>query len=263
MALLPAENTLTAFNTAQNKVKKNLAGFQQAQTGTAAQTGARLQTFDVETPEIEQKIKTEQDKTSLQSVAAEQAKTQQQQQMSQQTLQLKEKALTVKEQLKSQTEDLLQKFEQQADLLDMDRYKSEVEQVAFGLRMQKDKYIDQLKLEGARSRLDSKAKFAEAMAATVYGDELDLLKNDTAFKRLSGLQAISNQRSLDDDDLAFKKEVGMMDIETALKIAAAESDARNTSMKYGAITDFINIYGTYKGATAAREKKDTAQTSKA
>lgn len=161
----------------------------------------------------------------------------------QQKADLAQKSTQAKQAFANQTDELLQKFEQQQDLLGLDRYKSETEQLLFGMRMQNNKYIDKLKNEAARARLTDAASFREAMAATTFSDELGLLKGDLEFQKLLFGDNLNKQGMLNDDTRAFERQVGMMDLEMALKLALADNEARSEALRYESIGSMLKAAG--------------------
>jgi hypothetical protein len=187
------------------------------------------------------------------NLQAQQQTAAQQQQVNQKNSQLKAASLSLKSQLADQTEDLLQKFEQQNDLLDLDRYKSDLNQIEFNMRLSNNQYIDKLKLEGQRARFDDANQFAEALAAATFEDELSLLKNDLEFKELLFGKELTAKGLLAADSREFQQQVAKMDINEALRIAASDRDSRAEAMKYQAISGIIqagaqayNAYSNYK-----------------
>ena len=169
-----------------------------------------------------------------------------------------------------ETSDLLQKFAQEQDLLDLDRYKSDVNQLLFNLRMQNTQYIDNLKIEGAKSRLMDRNRFQEAMSEAVFADEIDLLKNDLGFRRAMQSSMLDAQGKAQDRSRTFEKYLSSIDIDMALKVAMADSDARNTAMQQQAITQIgqsvikfgAQAYSDNKGIKATTSADATAAAGK-
>jgi hypothetical protein len=211
--------------------------------------GASLTNMAEDTGELDDLIKTAtaaQQQAGTQDLAQLQQKSGQDTKFTQQKAELAQKSVQAKEIFANQTDELLQKFEQQQDLLGLDRYKAEADQLLFGMRMQNDKYIDKLKMEGARLRLTDQASFKEAMANTIFADELGLLKSDLEFQKLLFGDSLTKQGALADDARAFEKQLSAMDLELALKVAFSENDAKSEGMRYGAISEMVGAIG--KGA---------------
>lgn len=198
-------------------------------------------------------IKTQEQQGKEKQAAAAAAVSDAEQQAATQNLKTFETSVSVREKFKDMTEDLLQKFEQNQDLLNTDKYNAEVQQMTFAMRMQNKKYIDQLKLEGQRNRLNDAEAFKEALQAQSFMDEHELLKTDLAFKDLVTIDTINFRTNKASQDREFKQKLGEMDIELALKAALSDQDARNTAMKYGSISDMVSTLGTY--AAAAYDQK--------
>lgn len=257
MALL-SQDSLSAFKQSTDILKQQAKDITQAQTGKIKTETGTTEEAMPGYGELVAKITEQKAQAPIIQAEVQQKQLAQQQQTSQANMQLKQQSLTAKENIKNQTEELLQKFEQQKDLLNLDRYKSELEQIGFGLRMQNAKYIDQLKLEGARARLDQKSRMTEALSATILQDELDLLKNNLAFKKMMGIEELKVKGAMAADDRVFREELANLDIETALAVAMADSDARNSALKWESVADVVQTVGKLatNKALADKEKKD-------
>jgi hypothetical protein len=237
---------------ANNEIKAHVAGLQQAQTGKA-KTGAEFDlggTTNAEDDGMDDLIAqaTAQDKQAqIQDLGQQQQQTQANSQADQAKEAQKNKAVMAKETLATQTEELLAKFEQNMDALGMERYKSDVNQLLFGMRMQNTKYIDQLKMEGDKLRLNDKATFAEALMASSLQDEMTLLKGNLEFRQLMFADDLMNKGALARDDREFARRLQAIDIETALQAAFADNEARSEGMKFEAIAGMVSQIG--KAAT--------------
>jgi len=233
---------------ANNEIKSHVAGLQQAQTGKA-KTGPAFDlagTTNAEDDGMDELIAqaTAQDKQAqIQDLGQQQQQTQANSQADQAKEAQKNKAVMAKETLATQTEELLAKFEQNMDALGMERYKSDVNQLLFGMRMQNTKYIDQLKMEGDKLRLNDKATFAEALMASSLQDEMTLLKGNLEFRQLMFADDLMNKGALARDDREFARRLQEIDIETALQAAFANNEARSEGMKFEAIAQMIGQVG--------------------
>ena len=203
-------------------------------------------------------VKQQEQQGVLSNTQAKQQSDSQDQATQTQNLKLKQQSLTLKQQLANDTENILSQFEQKGELLQTARYKSDVETASFNARMLNDKYINTLKTEGAKARLDSKSAFDEALTMATFSDEHDLLKNDTEFKKLSGLQALQFGDNLQDSQREFEKDLGNMNLEMAMQLALSDSDAHNTAIQGGAISDVVKTIGTYYSKTSTGD--DTSDT---
>lgn len=268
MALLQTakatQNTAQDMFKAQGDVKRAVTGLQQSQTGKAA-TGAEFDLSGSTNAEDDGLAELVQQATAQnqQAKVSDTAQLQQQegttQQADQQMEAQKNKAVMAKEQFSTQTEELMQKFEQNMDTLGLDRHRSELEQLMFGMRMQNNKYIDQLKMEGDKQRLNDKALFAESLMASALQDEMTLLKGNLEFRQLMFADDLLNKGMLARDDREFARRLGELDIETALQVAFADAEARSEGMRFEAIADMIKataVAGTdYMTQRTAAKKK--------
>lgn len=244
----------------QRIIKKNVAGIKQAQTGKAKVGPDFELSSAAEDDGMDDLIAqaTQQNKQAqIQDVGQAQQQDAGQQQMTQQQEAQKNKAVMAKETLSTQTEELLQKFEQNMDGLDLQRNQAEIEQLLFGMRLQNTQYIDSLLLEGTKQRLNDRATFAEAMMASSLQDEMTLLKGNLEFRQLMFADNLMNQGLMARDDREFTRRLGEIDIETALQVAMADAEARSEAMKFGAISDMVKAAGTYAADRWASSKKET------
>jgi hypothetical protein len=224
-----------------NKLK--MAGAQ------SAGTDRNVEEFMPGIGDLTKAIKTQEQQGKDKQAVAAAAVSEADQQAATQQLKTFETSVSVREKFKDMTEDLLQKFEQNQDLLATDKYSAEAQQLTFNMRMQNKKYIDQLKLEGQRNRLNDAEAFREAMQAQSFADEHELLKTNLAFKDLVTIDTIGFRTNKAAQDREFKQKLGQMDIEMALQAALADQDARNQGLKYGAISGMVTAMGSY-GAQA-------------
>lgn len=164
--------------------------------------------------------------------------------------------LSLKGQL--QTSSLLQDLEQQKGQLDLEKDKSRLEQLAFGLRMQDQTYVDTLQREGARQRLDDAATFNEALQTSIFGEQTDLLQtalggksileaSDREFQKFLSSMSIDQAQTLAGIDLKHAAAMGQIEQKQTgkqIKIAAAEKQAEQ---KYGGINKLVSAGGQFAG----------------
>jgi len=165
----------------------------------------------------------------LQGVSLDQQADQLQQQHSQAVTQLNEQQLDTHQAFNQQVKGLL--FDQQNQLkqLDLSRDKARMEQAGFMLRLGNQQYTDKLQMEGQRARLDNAAAFNEALQRSVFADELDLLSNSLDFRNYMMADTRDAQRQL-----------GEMDIEFAIQIAASEAKAANSQMMWSGVGNLLS-----------------------
>lgn len=135
--------------------------------------------------------------------------------------------------------------------LDLDKSRARAETVGFMMRLTNDKYIDNLKAEGMKSRLDNKLEFDEALQRSIFSEELEMFENDLNFRRLMSA-----------DEREFEKELAAINIDFALRIAGTEAEARATGVMFsglsGAVSGGLQAYSAYKkGQAVDQAKQDT------
>lgn len=137
-----------------------------------------------------------------------QAAQEQQQQQQSQTANIEFQRQQNKLQSRIQTENILRGLEQGRAALSEDKRQAGMEQVAANLRLQTDSYINQLQLEGARSRLQDDLAFDLQLKNSIAADNASLLQT-----------RLNNQSLLDSNDRDFKKQLAQIDINFATDIA--------------------------------------------
>lgn len=136
-----------------------------------------------------------------------------------------------------QTSQLLSDLEQQKGQLSLEKDKSKLEQLAFGLRMGDQTYIDNLQREGARSRLDDQAQFNQALQSAIFGEQTDILQS-----------ALGGKGILEASDQEFKSFLNGMSIDQAQKLAAID-------LSHAGNMNDIEMKQTGKQMEAASEEK--------
>lgn len=145
-----------------------------------------------------------------------------------------------------QTNQLLQDLEQNRAQLNTEKDKSKLEQVAFGLRMGDQQYVDTLQREGARQRLDDQHSFDQALTSSVFGDQTDLLQQalggksilaagDREFNSFLSNLSVDQARQLAKIDLAHAAVMSQLQTQAeARRLEAAAEEKRQGGM-FGAI----------------------------
>lgn len=187
----------------------------QASTGRAASQGTDVAMTNLGEQAVQ--AKTAQKQAELQQSVEATTRTQQADEMHQymrlqdQELDTRNQALKVRQQFNSQLSSLLEDFKQRGDELDLNKQKAQVEQAGQLLRLQNDKYVSNLKLEGARSRLDNEAAFRMAAIQSQFESQLTLTQDDFSFKTM-----------LNADEREFKIHMEQMGYDTAMEIMDKE-----------------------------------------
>lgn len=112
------------------------------------------------------------------------------------------RADTVQDRIK--TEQLLQDFEQDRGKLDLQKNTAQVNQFAQNLRLSNDKYVNDLKREGARARLDDEQSFLKSLQKEIFDNDEELL----------GKQQ-ENQTVANMSDREWNKQMAQMGIDQA------------------------------------------------
>lgn len=192
--------------------------------------------IDTDITDMANQLVQQQQQTKLKDVGIKQQQAGLEQQAQIKRQQMKTQSLNIKEKFKQDTDELLQKFSQNRDLLDLDKFSSEQNQLLFNLRMQNTQYIDKLKIEGTKQRLQDANAFKEAMMNAIFEDEIGFLKNDLSFRQLMQSTELAARGAMASDQRAWQNYLAEIDLEYAMKVALSESDARNNAMKFEAIS---------------------------
>lgn len=146
-----------------------------------------------------------------------------------QNTQFDEQAIASKEKSQQQVQSLLNDFVRNQKSLDFNKEKAKMEQLGFHMRLGNDQYVDKLKAEGTKMRLDNEIAFNEALQNSMFSDELDLLKNDLSFR--SALSA---------DERQWKEEMANMDLATAQSLADISAMAANSQGYWGGVSGVVS-----------------------
>jgi hypothetical protein len=163
------------------------------------------------------------------------------QQFKQQNLQLSEQSVSQQEAYQRQAQAALSDFQRGIRTLDVAKQGAKVEQLGFQLRLSNQTYIMKLKDAAARDKITSAIGFSEAIQRTIFADEQDLLGRDLDFRML-----------LKYDDAKFTKELGQMDIDTAMAIAAGQAKDAGAAAFTSGVTQIVTA-----GATIAAKAPTT------
>lgn len=127
-------------------------------------------------------------------------------------------------QARIQTTQLLNDMSRRGGELDMQRDGATLQQIATNLRMQNDKYINQLQQEGNRARLDDANAFNEELLRTSLGDSKELLEKQLA-----------NKSILAASDREYQKALANMGIEDARALLRASAREQERNAVAGAV----------------------------
>lgn len=154
-------------------------------------------------------------------------------------------------QTRIKTNQLLQDLEQNKGRIDQQQKDSMVQQAAQNLRLQNQKYVDNLQREGGKSRLDDANSFQEELARSVMGDNKEMLQ-----------ESLGNQSILDASDRDFKKAVGDMSVGNAYDVFRNAQKAEQQRAIYTGIGSLVSAgvgaAGSMGGGTPAPSGTGTA-----
>lgn len=141
---------------------------------------------------------------------------------------LNEREIGLREQAAQKVDEVLTNYSQKLGQLDLAKDKAQAEQLGFMMRLSSEKYIEKLKIEGAKARLHDRISFTESLQRTMFAEERKLLDENLRFKSLIG----ATERD-------FREQAANIDLDTALAVAAAEAKGNNAAMKAQAIGGII------------------------
>ena len=166
-----------------------------------------------------------------------------QQQYQQATAELDEKQIMAQEQYQREVEAVMRDVARGTRQIDFEKDQAKAEQVGFQLRLSNDKYIQNLRLEAARSRLVSAASFKEQLARTIFAEEEALLRTDLSFRAMLGA-----------DDRQFRERMAEINLEEALALANAEAAGDNAVTMWSGISELMK--GGIQASAAFGGEKD-------
>lgn len=149
-------------------------------------------------------------------------------------------------QTKLKTNQLLSDLERNKGQIDLNRDKSSLDQLAFNLRMQNKSYVDNLQLEGSKSRLDNSNNFSDQLSRSILGDNEQLLNKQ-----------LGDQSVLSASNRDFTKAMAQMNIDTAYDYFKADmASAKQGAMIQGVSSLATAGIGAYGNAQDSSAKKD-------
>ena len=160
------------------------------------------------------------------------------QQYQQSRAELDEKQISSQEQYQRQAEAVFRDLSRGTREIDFQRDSAKAEQLGFQLRLSNDQYVNRLKMEGARSRLNSDIAFKEALTVSIFAEEEALYRSNLSFKSM-----------IDANDRSFNERLSEMSIELALELASAEAKGQAMSNTISGFTQVVKggvqAYGSY------------------
>jgi hypothetical protein len=168
-------------------------------------------------------------------------------QLSDQAFQIREQAIQTKNKFQAQLEDLLSDMEARMGQINLEDESDRIEQMYQLARINNDKYLNKLQLEGARTRLDNDAKFQEEMMRSLFAENTSLLRNNFSFK----MALLADQKE-------FEKEIAQMDIDTAIRLLEGELGAAKEAGMYTGLASAVSGVTKYVSESSKKETDSPA-----
>jgi len=142
-------------------------------------------------------------------------------------------------------EELMQEWRNSGTTLDTQKNKAQLEQMGFVLRLGDEGYVNNLKREGRRSRLDSKVKFDEALRRSIFEDEQALFDNDLSFKS-----------SLNQSERDFKKQMAEEGLNYQQALAISQMKSAQQAQVFTGATGIVQAGIAGAGQYAANNRAE-------
>ncbi len=149
----------------------------------------------------------------------------------------------IQQRLQSQERDILLDLEQNRDTLDTQENQEKLEALGASLALQEKAYVDALEREGQLRRLDDSSSFELELQKSVFADQLDLFKDDIAFREF-----------LSQNERERTAALANLSIEEAIEIAKQNARA-------AAITGATEAVGSTASAVIASQKDNKDENS--
>lgn len=156
--------------------------------------------------------------------------------------QLDEQQLSQMDRFQNQADEIMTQLSQGQRELDLNRDKMKLEYVALNLRLANEKYIENLQLEGQRSRLDSEIFFNEELSKALFDEELEMFRSDMDFRAMMSA-----------DDREFNELLFNMDVEHAQRMAKMARDAANQRAIWEGIGTLTSVTASSFGGGSGKD----------
>jgi hypothetical protein len=185
----------------------------------------------------------------MQAAQVDQAQRQQEQQFQFQAQDQEERVLNARMEWSNQAAQVIGQFSKESFKLEQARTKSAVEFSASLMRLANEDYVERLRMEGQRSRLDDELSFKEAMTKSVFEEELDMFIGDLNFRSIVMADARAHREAL-----------AAVDINFALQMANSSAAAAAATQQWQAIGTGISatsdVIKAYAANQASQPKAD-------
>lgn len=188
----------------------------------------------------------------LQAEALQQAATGQELEQAQREAALSSQRKEASLQEKIQTENILRGLEQgKASLSEQQRQRG-LEAAAANLRLQDQRYVDDLMREGQKARLQQDIDYGEQLAKSI-------LEDNVALQKLK----FQNQAALNADDREFKKNLAKLGYTDVIAMARNNAQAATEAATISGLATIPSIagqaYGAYKSGSLSTDYQEYAE----
>lgn len=242
-------NLLEALQPQMQDTTSELATLLRAKSGKAVggpATALSTQQEQAALAQTAQQMQPVEAAAQTQAMAQEQQARDIEQQSQQQQADIAQSREANKMQTQLRTDQLLQELEQGRGRIDLGKYQSNLEQVAFNLRLGNREYVDNLQREGSRARLNDRLQFETQLSRSILQDNKLLLEKQ-----------LGNKSILAANDREFSRRMSEMGIQNAWEMFRNDAKAaQNTALYSGIgtlITTGLGAYGKYTEDKAKTE----------
>jgi len=203
-------NLLEALQPQMQDTTSGLATLLRAKSGKAVSgpaTALSTQQEQAALAQTAQQMQPVEAAAQTQAMAQEQQAREVEQKAGQQQTEIAQARQANKMQTQLRTDQLLQELEQGRGRIDLAKYQSNLEQVAFNLRLDNKEYVDNLQREGERARLNDRLQFERQLALSVLAGNKELLEKQ-----------LGNKSVLSASDREFSKRMAEMGVQNAWQI---------------------------------------------
>lgn len=224
-------NLLEALQPQMQDTTSGLATLLRAKSGKAVggpATALSTQQEQAALAQTAQQMQPVEAAAQTQAMAQEQQAREVEQRAGQQQAEIAQTRAANKMQTQLRTDQLLQELEQGRGRIDLAKYQSNLEQVAFNLRLDNKEYVDNLQREGERARLNDRLQFEKQLALSTLAGNKELLERQ-----------LGNKSVLSASDREFSKRMAEMGVQNAWQIINNDIKATREAGQWSAIGGLI------------------------
>jgi hypothetical protein len=217
------------------------------QTGVSQDSfgrGAVAQNTNLERLQVKEKAAVNKgvSQLAMEEATTKEATKQADMQRSNNMVQLSQQQRQQKQAFEQGTKQVIDDTRQNMSMLSQQDKEDQMNIAAAQIRLRNDKYVTELQMTGNMKRLDDANQFDTSLKEAVFDDEINMVRDNFAFKKM-----------LDADDATFMRMLGKIDISTALDIAKSNATSANKS---AAIEGFGTVAAKGAGAYYAKKEPD-------